>query len=105
VDYVHYAIRTRRGTSLLGLWFGPYAISSEPDEKRFIESVSFEQRSLLVRGETAGIDSYGKSLDGKYWRQTGMLGSGAEYEEATKKDAEVFNQIIESICYTPYDSN
>jgi hypothetical protein len=103
VDYVRYVIKPNKGESYLNLWFGPYSISTEPDDEQLVESADFTQRNLVsVRGEVLGMDSSGRLSSGLIWRHTGAFGSGAVYRNASKEEALLFNQIINSICTVPY---
>jgi hypothetical protein len=102
VDYVRFIIKPKKGKSFLELWFGPYAFSSEPDDERFIESIDFTQRYLVSpNGEAMGKDSWGHLKNGLSWRHTGSLGSGATFRNANKEEAQLFDQIINSICTGP----
>lgn len=102
-DYVRYVIKPKNGDSFLALWFGPYAIPSEPEDEQFINSSSFSQRNLVaVNGGGLGADTWGQSKNGLSWRHTGTMGSGAVYQDATKEEAQLFDQIINSICTVPY---
>lgn len=103
VDYVRYVIKPNRGEAYLSLWFGPYSISSEPDDQQFVDSVSFSQRNLTsAKGEVIGIDAWGQSNGGLNWRHTAVAASGAIYENADKESAALFDQIINSICTVAY---
>jgi hypothetical protein len=102
VDYVRYAIKSTTGKSYLELWFGPMAISTEPDDKLFIESADFSQRNLTsIDGRVIGKDSRGHLQNGASWRQTASSGSGAVYGDASAEEVHLFDQIINSICTTP----
>jgi hypothetical protein len=103
VDYVRYVIKPNKGESYLDLWFGPYSISTEPDDQQFVESVDFSQRNLTsVKGEVIGMDSRGRLSSGLSWRHTAAFGSGAVYRNADKESAALFDQIINSICTVDY---
>lgn len=113
VDYLRYVIEAMKGGSLLELWFGPYAMSWDPDNELFIKSAKFIQRNLIstkpidsqwtyADAGVVGRDSWGQMKDGSNWRQTGTLGSGATYKGASKEDARLFDQIINSICVTSH---
>jgi hypothetical protein len=103
VDYVRYVIKPNKGESYLDLWFGPYSISTEPDDQQFVESVDFSQRSLAsVKGGIIGMDSWGRLSSGLSWRHTAAFGSGAVYRSADKESAALFDQIINSICTVDY---
>jgi hypothetical protein len=103
VDYVRYIVRRKSGKAALELWFGPYAFQYTPDDELFLNSATFDQRNL-VRPEwgVVGRDSWGQLKTGGRWRSTGGMGSGARYWEASPEDARVFDEIIDSICWTPY---
>lgn len=65
VDYVKYVITPSGSTAALELWFGPYALSSEPIDEQFINSADFMQRYVAFAGEgTAGLDSSGHFANG-----------------------------------------
>jgi hypothetical protein len=105
VDYVHYVIKSGKGKSFLGFWFGPYAIGLEPDDERFLSSSTFDQRSVVDSKEEpmGGQDNWGDSRSGGHWRQMAILGEGgAEYADAGPQDAALFDQIINSACVTPF---
>jgi hypothetical protein len=103
VDYVRYIIKPNKGESYLDLWFGPYSISTEPDDQQFVESVDFFQRNLTsVKGEVIGMDSWGRPSSALSWRHTAAFGSGAVYRNADKESAALFDQIINSICTVDY---
>lgn len=104
-DYIKYVIQPKRGKSYLELWFGPNAISSEPDDKQFVNSSDFSQRNITVAGGGIGMDSLGHLRNGDSWRQTVVLGGGgAVYQQAPPDEASVFDRIINSICTVPYPS-
>lgn len=103
VDYVRYVIKPAAGKSYLELWFGSMAISTEPDDKLFVESADFSQRNLTsFDGRVIGKDSRGHLQNGASWRQTAASGSGAIYGDASAEEAHLFDQIINSICTTSY---
>jgi hypothetical protein len=104
VDYVRYILKPKNGASYLEFWFGSYAIPSVPDDKLFLDSADFEQRSLAVESEGAvGGDSWGLLKNGRKWRQTTVPGKGgAIYRDAGAEESSLFDQIIDSICTIPY---
>ncbi|MFZ0466489.1 MAG: carboxypeptidase-like regulatory domain-containing protein [Candidatus Acidiferrales bacterium] len=105
-DYVRYVVKPKKSQSSLELWFGPYAMSSEPEEEQFEKSANFVQRSLVLpNGGAIGMDSWGQLPDGTHWRQMAMLGSGARYTDVAAEDAKLFDEIINSACFTPYSSH
>lgn len=103
VDYVRYVVKPDKSDSYLELWFGPYSISTEPDEEQFRDSVDFSQRNLVsAKGNVVGMDSWGWVSKGLKWRHAGAFGSGAIYRDADKEFAILFDKIIESICWTDF---
>lgn len=104
VDYVRYLIRPTSGEGFLELWFGPYAMSSDPDDDLFLASQSFEQRDLaLADGTVIGIESRGRFRNGNLWRQTAVfIEGGARYRDARPATARLFDQVIDSACELSY---
>jgi hypothetical protein len=102
VDYVRYVIKPDKSDSYLNLWFGPYSISTEPDDERFVESVDFSQRNLTSNKGVIGMDTRGRMSSALAWRQTAAFGSGAVYRDADKESAALFDKIIDSICWVDY---
>jgi len=100
IDYVAYMVRRKNSKASLEVWFGPYAMSSEPPDDDFLNSVSFEVRYVISStGEHYGLDSSGTQPDGKRWRRTSIvLTGGALYADAQPEDAALFDRIIDSIC-------
>jgi hypothetical protein len=106
VDYVRYVIRLNEKASSLELWFGPYAISSQPDDKQFIDSLDFAQREATITGVgSAGMESSGHFANGNSWRRLVFMGAGgATYRDSPPQEAVVYDQIIESACFIPFDA-
>ena len=104
VDYVKYVIKPKKGEGWLELWFGPYAMSLTPDEKQFENSTQIRQRNIALPDGTIGVDSWGRFRSGKSWRQMAILREGARYTDASAADAQLFDSIIDSACFTPYSS-
>jgi hypothetical protein len=104
VDYVRYVLTLPKSKSHLEFWFGPYAISAEPDDDQFENSVGFAERNLAGQdGKLLGAESWGHLKMGGRWRQTAVVAQGgALYRNAQADDAHVFDQIIESVCIVPY---
>jgi hypothetical protein len=104
VDYVKYIIKPRRSASALELWFGPYAISSDPDDEQFLNSADFKQRYVAFSGEgTAGVDSSGHFATGNRWRRMAFLGvGGAIYRDVRPQEAALFDRIIDSACFNSF---
>ncbi len=106
VDYVRYLIKPKTGDAFLELWFGPYAISTEPDDEDFVSSVEFSQRQIVAPGlGVVGTDSWGQHRDQGKWRQTAIAGGGGSRYRATRpEDVALFDQIANSICLIPYET-
>ena len=103
VDYVRYSVRRRGAKAYLQLWFGPSAMSMDPDDSEFINATVFQQRNVVrPDGAGAGLDSWGRSSDGSNWRQTAVSFEGAIYKAAPPEDSELFDRIINSLCEIPY---
>jgi hypothetical protein len=104
VDYVMYLIRPVKGGGSLQFWFGPYAMDSEPDDEQFLDSSTFTQRYVVnPKGEPVGEDNWGRSKSGGNWRRTAVfISGGATYKDANAQDAALFDQIINSVCVTPF---
>jgi hypothetical protein len=106
IDYVRYVLQPKKGISYMELWFGPYAISTDPDDGLFKASSAFSQRNI---GNTSandaffGVDSWGHLKSGGNWRQAAIAGmGGAVYRDARPQDAAIFDGIINLMCYVPY---
>jgi len=102
VDYVRYVIQPQKSASYLDLWFGPYSISTEPDDERFVKSIEFSQRNLATTKGVVGMDSRGRTRNGLNWRQAAAFGSGAVYRDVDNESAPLFDKIIDSICWTDF---
>jgi hypothetical protein len=101
VDYSVYVVKPRRGSGALHFWFGVYAMSIEPDDDRFIDSIRVRQRNVLnPKGQTIGLDSSGKLASGEVWRKMCILAEGAEYQSPSR-DVTLFDRIIDSACLDP----
>lgn len=107
VDYVRYVVKLTNKGSALELWFGPYATSTEPDDKDFINSTDFTQREAILAGEGGGgTDSVGRTANGNRWRKLAFVSAGgALYRDASPQDAEVYNRIMDSACFIPFDES
>lgn len=106
VDYVRYVVKPDKSDSYLELWFGPYSISTEPDDEQFLDSVGFSQRNLVsAKGDVVGMDSWGWVSKRLKWRHAAAFGSGAVYRDADKESAVLFDKIIDSICWTDSPRN
>jgi len=103
VDYLVYTIKPKSGGGYLELWFGPYALPTDPDDDEFINSVNFAQRDVAaVNGKAFGTDSWGQLRSGGSWRWTGVFTQGgSRYHAVGSEDARLFDQIVNSICEIP----
>jgi hypothetical protein len=102
-DFVRYVIKRKHGRSSLELLFG--VVADDPYDDRFIDSIDFAQRLLLLPNKGVGLDSRGHSRGGRSWRYTAIYGEvAADYKRAFSEDAVVFDQVIDSMCYVPYPS-
>lgn len=101
-DYIRHTVKPKKGGGWLELWFGPYAMSSLPDDKDIQGSTDLKQRSVVNnKGGTIGLDTRGKAVDGNWWRQTSIISDGARYR-APEEVATLFDQIVNSACLIPY---
>jgi hypothetical protein len=104
VDYVRYVIKPKTGDGHLELWFGPMAMSPDPEKELLENSVDTQKRKIVTaKRKQIGTDSSGKLRTGEVWRHVfltinGM--EGAEYKASTKNSL-LFDRIIDSICYVP----
>jgi hypothetical protein len=61
-------------------------------------------RSYSYRRTSAGIDWRGQTKEGKYWRYFGAVFDTYYYETASKEAADIFDKILDGVCYQPIDS-
>jgi len=103
VDYVRYVLTLPKSKSYLEFWFGPYAMNPEPDDELFMGSSDFSQRNLRnADGKVFGEDGRGHLKSGGNWRHFAIFGEGgALYRDASEQDAQIFDQIIDSVCIVP----
>lgn len=106
VDHVRYLVKSKTGDAYLELWFGPFAISTEPRDEDFVSSTEFSQRQIVVPNLGAvGTDSWGERHDREKWRQTVIAGAGGSRYRATRpEDVALFDQIVNSICLIPNEN-
>ena len=80
VDYVRYLLKAKNDNGYLELWFGIYAMGTDPDDDLLVNSVKFEQRDVVdSSGHVLGRDGWGKLTDGTIWRQTTDGSEGSRY--------------------------
>ena len=110
VDYVVHIVKAKHGDDRVEFWFGPYAMTSTPDDVLFFESEAFTTRDVnmpagLVPGSQGGVigmDGWGRLPNGKMWRQMAAGAEGARYRDVSPEDAAIFDRIINSACWSPY---
>jgi hypothetical protein len=102
VDYVRYVIKAKGSDGYVEFWFGPYAMSSSPEQELLLTSAKVQKRGVVdASGSEVGRDYSGKLKTGELWRHTLiMLGGmdGARYK-AGPENAALFDRIINSACY------
>jgi hypothetical protein len=109
VDYVVHIVKTKRGDDRVEFWFGPYAMTSTPDDEQFIESETFAIRTVvmaqgLVRCSEGGViggDFTGRLPNGNRWRHMAVLGDGVRYRDVNPENSDLFDRIIDSACWIP----
>jgi hypothetical protein len=103
VDYLVYTIKPKSGRGYLELWFGPYALPTDPDDDEFINSVNFAQRDVAAaNGKAFGTDSWGQFRSGGSWRWTAVFTQGGStYHAVGVEDARLFDQIVNLMCEIP----
>ncbi len=104
-DLHEYVLARRHSHAHLTFWFGANAIQLMPEDHFFLESSSFAQRTIVIAGSenaspprSIGIDSYGSFPEGTRWRHLAAPGSGATYDHAAPRDADLFDGILASLC-------
>jgi hypothetical protein len=103
VDYVKFVLRPVHGNAALVLWFGGMAFNAQPGGEQTKGSVTFRQAKVVAPdGTEIGLDSRGQKPDTTFWRHFGVRTEGAEYDNASDRDAAMFDNIIETACLVPY---
>lgn len=104
VDYVRYVIKAKGGDGYVEFWFGPYAMSSSPEEELLLSSVKVQKRNVVdASGIEVGRDYSGELETGELWRHAVIMLSGkdgARYK-VRPENAALFDRIINSACYVP----
>jgi hypothetical protein len=101
IDYQLYLVTVRNGTKPLQLWWGPLVQPGKLISDLIVGSANFQERSIRGKsGEYWGCDSWGKSLDGMYWRAAGFggLSGAATYEDVSEEAAKAYDHVIDSAC-------
>lgn len=99
-----FAIRHMRGTSVLSISFGERHMKAMATDPVRVISSHVEQRRLVdARGNQVGEDSWGFLNTGERWRQLRLFKGAvvAKYGFVDKKQAALFDRIINSVCLTP----
>lgn len=72
-----------------------------------VEYTEYVYRGLFRDGPIDGaqtftwiIDARGKVHDGTYWRNIGRFGESAGYRGATRQEADILDEVIDSVCLT-----
>lgn len=103
VDYVKFVIKPVDVEAALVLWFGGMAFNPEPRGEQVRRSATFRQAKVVVHdGTEVGLDSRGQYPDATTWRHFGVGSEGAEYDNASDRDAALFDKVIETACFTRY---
>jgi hypothetical protein len=103
VDYVRYVVASRKRNSFLQLWFGPYSLHQQPDDRFFADSENFSQRDIVnSEGLAIGLESRGVFKNGQAWHWTVIGSEGANYDGARPEDVQLFDRIVDSVCRTEY---
>jgi len=108
-----FSLRLRNSASLLEIWWNPESDESMKPavNPALIYSGPVENRRIFDdKGSPVGEDSWGFWGDGEFWRRVrlrrsvivryGSINSGdvASYGSVHEKDAELFDQVISSVC-------
>jgi hypothetical protein len=90
------------GESLLRITYGPQQNSMDVDRRR-ASSVRIVKRIIVDgQGRSVGEDDWGYPDPEKRWRRARFQGwVEAEYGFVNKKDADLFDQVINSACLLP----
>jgi hypothetical protein len=102
-DYIRYVIKPKASRAYLELWFGPRAFSPEPDKELLLSSVEKNKRSVVnAAGQEISQNSSGKLSTGEVWRHTFLVTGGQDgaHYKAAQENADLFNHIIDSACYS-----
>jgi hypothetical protein len=82
MDYVRCVIKPKTGDGYLEFWFGPTAMSPDPDKELLENSVGTQKRKIVTaKGKHTGTDSSGKLRTGEAWRHVFLTISGMEGAE------------------------
>ena len=110
VDYLVHVVTAKHSDERVEFWFGPYAMTSTPDDEQFFESEEFADRTVVMppgfdhgsKGGVVGSDFTGRLPNGHRWRHVAVFGEGVRYQDVTPQNADLFDRIIDSACWIPY---
>jgi hypothetical protein len=102
VDYELYIFAygpSEQGNVLQG-WFGLNAADYSVSAESLVKSTNFKERWAKF-GDVSALEIYGQSMEGKYWRYLSFDTSALFYKDASKEAADVFDDMLQKICYQP----
>jgi hypothetical protein len=100
VDYIVDVVKPKGSQAVLALWFGVNAWGVNAARNDIKNSERVSQRRI---NGGWGLDSRGRTADGRYWRSAGLQGEGgAVYRDVSPVNAKVLDRVIDSMCVVPY---
>lgn len=96
-------LRPQNSESLLDISLGGRRLENAEADPRQVFSTHVEKRTIFNdKGRAIGKDDWGYLKSGERWRKVQFGGGdGAGYGFVNEKDAELFDQIINSACFLP----
>lgn len=92
-------LKPKNSVSGLDISFGGDTMESMAVDPARVFSSHVEQRSIFDdKGHMIGEDYWGYLNSGERWRRVRLSGWVAKYGFVKKKDAELFDQVINSVC-------
>ena len=100
IDYKEYLVRVSKRVNPLELWWGALVTAPLTREQLLKASVSSDERTILdSKKRERGIDSRGRSSQGKFWRILDIPGVAlAKYEDVPDGVKQDFDAIMDSAC-------
>ncbi len=101
IPVVHgFDLKPKNGTSVLEISFGDKSMESMAVDSDRVFSDHIEQRSVFDdKRQLIGEDNWGYMKSGERWRKVQLRGGVvAKYGFINEKDAELFDQVINSVC-------
>jgi hypothetical protein len=93
-------VKPKGSQAVLALWFGVNAWGLNDARNDIKNSERVSQRRI---NGGWGLDSRGRTADGRYWRSAGLQGEGgAVYRDVSPVNAKVLDRVIDSMCVVPY---